>query len=132
MAQEEFARRCELERTYFKGDDIAQFLRNRYREPDPAVEARFQFRYANTHFAIATRVVSNTKVEEIYGKIADDGRRYNFITMSKQIEERIESVTTSKECVGILEMLRKLKEKYQANKEKGNEKVWEMFLYLFS
>jgi hypothetical protein len=120
-AQEEFARRAELERTYFKGGEgISMFLRPRHREKDPNVETRFQFRYTSTHFGLATRVVSNTRVEEIYGRIADAGKMRDFRTMAEQIVERINKTTTAKECDNILELLRKLKDKYTtANDEKS-------------
>jgi hypothetical protein len=95
-AQEAFARRAELERTYFKGDGIKQFLRPRYREKDKNVEVRFQFRYATTHFGLATRVVSNTTVEEIYGRIADESKKRDFRATDKQLVERIDKTTTAK------------------------------------
>lgn len=108
-----FYQRTELEQSFYKEHTVAMHFRGSYKEPDKYVDTRFHFRFAGPTYAVATRVVDSVPVRDIYGRIEESTRRYEYITLSEEIESRIEKADTSDACSDILNVLTKLRARYK-------------------
>lgn len=124
-ARDFYGQRTEIERAYFKGDDVSMFLRPRHKEKDPDLPTRFQFRYCNGSFAVATRVITNNKIDAIYQQLDEDNQRNDYVSMSNEIAKRIDAIDTPKSgrdlIHGLENLLADYKQQKNANKQRDVE-----------
>lgn len=114
LAQSAFEKRVALETAYFRGDQTKIHSVERLltlKDPDAAV--RFQFRYGNKYYGLATRVDSRDKVDAIYERIGEQNARFEFLSISGQVEKKLAACSTTKELDNMLDMLKRLKTSYE-------------------
>lgn len=76
---------------------------------------RFQFRYGNDTYALATCVTCTDKTDAIYDSISNDSTDHELLNLDTDMLREVEQLKTVKECDKLLRAIHTLKASYEAS-----------------
>ena len=116
QAQHAFHARIAIERAFSRKESTMVYFRPRYQDTvDSTTMIRFQFRYANNTYALATRVNCTDKVDAMYDSIIEQGRAHDLVTRDNDMKHEIRECKTVAACDKVLKNIHLLKDHYKNN-----------------
>lgn len=124
QARSAFLTRIEVERCFFSNRGVhASLLPAAPSQTESGDFLRFQFRYANRHFALATSIVHTPETEKAYRDMEAQSRRSEALIMNADMKRRAAQADTPAECQQLIASLEKVRDHYLKSKDRDSAEM---------